>query len=489
MFGHRRGFLFLVCTLCGLGLLLLSQLHGEDEVRPFISVLRAEAKPPRGVEVLLSVLDQSGRPMRQFRPDSFVLNLGDQKAQSLEVRLVGESGRPISVVLAIDVSGSMKGEPIQAAKEAARFFVNQLGRDDFCALMSFGAGVNSLVDFTRDRKRISDGLDSLQAEENRTALNQAIYNAVDLAAAASTDQVAVVVLTDGKDTGKGVTSDDVMRKVERLGQPVYTLGFGPDADMSFLNRVASIKGGASFHTPDPQELRGLYELVLEKLKDRYLITASFPELSGGVYDLAISLKHRGEAIPASGTHPLRFEGDKQEAGPPWMIVLCLIGAIGFGVIIIIYQLHKRGSDATEPPKPEPTERPRSEPTETPASEPKATASQPEAPHAPSPPDVYLFVSKGVDSGTTFALTSRDVIIGRDEAKCDLVLNDPRVGRLHARISVDDNARYVIKEIKGEGGAPHDIYIDRKKIDTEVTLQSGDRIYMGQTALVFQDNRT
>ena len=90
---------------------------------------------------------------------------------------------PLSVVLMVDVSGSMAGAPIEAAKAAATQFVAQLAPDDRAALYSFAGTVTPVVPLTADRAALNAGIAGLQAG-GPTALYEAVETAVFAANAA-----------------------------------------------------------------------------------------------------------------------------------------------------------------------------------------------------------------------------------------------------------------------------------------------------------------
>jgi len=66
-------------------------------------------------------------------------------------------------------------------------------------------------------------------------------------------------------------------------------------------------------------------------------------------------------------------------------------------------------------------------------------------------------------------------IGRDEASCNLVLNDPSVSRKHVKVSIKDGL-YVIENLS----LINPILVDRRPIQGEVTLKDGNVVQIGST---------
>jgi len=90
-----------------------------------------------------------------------------------------------TVVLAIDVSGSMKATDVSptrldAAKEAARSFVDQLPAEVRVSLVAFASRPTTLVSPTTDRAEVHDALDRL-APVDGTAMGDAMMQVLDIA--------------------------------------------------------------------------------------------------------------------------------------------------------------------------------------------------------------------------------------------------------------------------------------------------------------------
>ncbi len=91
--------------------------------------------------------------------------------------------------------------------------------------------------------------------------------------------------------------------------------------------------------------------------------------------------------------------------------------------------------------------------------------------------------KGEDGRVLLQLANRPVIVGRSRsAGCDLVLEEDRqISRRHARIEWDSAAGgYLIYDLQSTNG----VYVNETRVDNRL-LQSGDRIRLGKTVLLFE----
>jgi pSer/pThr/pTyr-binding forkhead associated (FHA) protein len=95
------------------------------------------------------------------------------------------------------------------------------------------------------------------------------------------------------------------------------------------------------------------------------------------------------------------------------------------------------------------------------------------------PTATLVVRQGTQAGMSFVISGNQVVMGREEG-LDIVLQDPESSRRHARVSWQ-GGRYVIEDM----GSTNGTFVNGMQITAPLTLNPGDSIGIGQTALVFQ----
>ncbi|MCW2751038.1 MAG: hypothetical protein JWR83_2148 [Aeromicrobium sp.] len=90
----------------------------------------------------------------------------------------------------------------------------------------------------------------------------------------------------------------------------------------------------------------------------------------------------------------------------------------------------------------------------------------------------LLVQRGPDAGARFLLDSDVVTVGR-HPDSDIFLDDISVSRRHATFTRSGNG-YVISDLGSLNGS----YINRDRIDSEVTLAGGDEVQIGKYRLIY-----
>ena len=151
------------------------------------------------VSVYVSLLDEDSKPIKDAELEDFTIN-EDNTPVSLSSAAIVSPDDPVYVAILLDTSGSMVGENIKSAKEAASEFIDDLERDDQAALINFDDEAYTAIDFTDNKDDVQNELDNVEAVSNSgTCLYDALYNAVEMFATLDPSRRAIVVMTDGVD--------------------------------------------------------------------------------------------------------------------------------------------------------------------------------------------------------------------------------------------------------------------------------------------------
>lgn len=224
-------------------------------------------------EVTANVLaaDDQGTPITGLTQASFVVSEDNFDVDISEVQTFQEAGGAVSVALAIDRSGSMSGQALTDAKEAATSFVQQLdySAGDEGAIVSYARDVTIDQPFTDDVSLLEDAIAGLNAGGN-TALYDAIVESLDITSGQAGSK-AVIAMTDGKNNNSSNSVQDIIDKADITGIPVYTIGFG-SVDQSVLETIAEETGGEFYVAPTSGDLDQIYQLISQQIRNRYSIT-------------------------------------------------------------------------------------------------------------------------------------------------------------------------------------------------------------------------
>jgi VWFA-related protein len=287
MMARRWGARLPLALIVAVCMLRATAAAGSGELA--VDIASLDASKPGDVVAVVSVADASGRPVVGLTKENFVARIGDLSAGQAgspapisQVTAAVNSDIGVAVVLAVDVSGSMEGDPLVQARGAARTFVEGLAPIDSVALITFSDSVTPVVNFTTDKGAVLAGLDSLQAVGN-TALYQAASVSALMAASAQTQRKAVILLSDGVDFGdrSSVSREASLSQAAAIGAPFFTIGLGSDIDRAYLEALAQATEGRFLETPTAQGLGGLYHDIGDFLRSQYVVTLSPGSLDQG----------------------------------------------------------------------------------------------------------------------------------------------------------------------------------------------------------------
>ncbi|MBC7798489.1 MAG: VWA domain-containing protein [Pyrinomonadaceae bacterium] len=171
------------------------------------------------------------------------------------------SARPVSVVFALDVSGSMTREELEKLRGALRVFLNRLSQQNASyAIMTFGMNVKTIQSLTGDVNRLDKTFDKLLREPS--GLSTHAYDAVDDAirlldrkSPKTRRQIpvkkSVIVVSDGFPVGDTVSPSLVIERANKADVSVFTVTLPSFAKIS-LSRDRS-------PLPTPLDVSGLTE--------------------------------------------------------------------------------------------------------------------------------------------------------------------------------------------------------------------------------------
>lgn len=285
-----------------------------------VSVLTLTAQTPQQptfragsdqVRIFATVLDHDGRLVTNLTKDQFEVR-DDGKVQPLT--LFDNTPQPIRLVEMLDVSGSMEGN-LPLLREASDALFTRLRRDDMVAVGSFGHEVIISEPFTNDVNELRRFLPKYIAPDAPTPLWRGLEQAMGVLGKAQDDRRAILVLSDGKDTGavgiggfgRHVPSEGgVIDRARNDEVMIYAVGMrsrqrpgrGPmnmrsamldDLPDPGLAKVAEETGGGYVEIHGGDDLASAFARVADELHGQYLLGYTPPKRDGKVHTVDVRL--------------------------------------------------------------------------------------------------------------------------------------------------------------------------------------------------------
>lgn len=210
------------------------------------------------VSVTATVTDRSGRFVGGLRAEDFEIY---ENGKRQDVTLFDAERVPVSLGIALDTSGSMQGEKMNAARAAlSRFVYDLLGRDDQMFLYRFDTQPELVQGWTEDRAALMRGLGGVRPTGG-TAMYDTVIEAVPLAATGDRPKKALVIISDGNDTSSHTDLRDVQQVIRESEVLVYAIGIDNSADRGYGGSAAPqiqlpIPGRPTIQLPFPRRPSG-----------------------------------------------------------------------------------------------------------------------------------------------------------------------------------------------------------------------------------------
>ena len=270
------------------------------------------------VSVDVTAIDPEGRPVKNLRPEDFKLYSDgvQQPISFFQIEKRQGEARPLAIVFALDVSGSMTTDELTRLRGALQSFSSHLSNHPAVyAVVTFGMRVKTIQKFTSNPNKLDESLEKL-SRDAPSGLSTHTYDAVDDAirmlvrSAPRTREKrlmkrAVLVVTDGFPVGDTVSPQTVIERANAADVSVFVV------TLPSYSRV--IDTSAQTPLPTPLDVSGLAELtggrnVYANEKDYAPLFRALAEEVSSAYVLAFyppEEKRRDGQI-----HTIRVEGPR-----------------------------------------------------------------------------------------------------------------------------------------------------------------------------------
>lgn len=240
------------------------------------------------VDVLVT---RDGRPVTGLTANDFELR---DNGVPQEIRAVRLENVPLTLMLVLDASESVAGEPLTHLRSAIGAAADALSASDRLALFAFSHHVSLLTPATSDRQRVGAAAVTVEAA-GATSLYDATMVALMMRERID-GRVVMLVFSDGDDTASWTDPRDALTLAQRSDIVVYgvslrrqTARADPDAfrrdrnerrwfrddpasfGRQYLPLLTADTGGALLTAERTEALRETFARVVREFKSRYVL--------------------------------------------------------------------------------------------------------------------------------------------------------------------------------------------------------------------------
>ncbi|MDX2043453.1 MAG: VWA domain-containing protein [Acidobacteriota bacterium] len=305
--------IFIVVALA-FGSAMWAQQRDKSDSKP-VQTIRIDTDL---ITIDVTVTDKNGNYVRDLSPDEFQV-FEDGKPKKLDFFAVTDEttlSRPLAVVFALDLSGSLKPEEIKTLREAALKFTELMQGESVFAALTFNYKVKILQDFTDNPAKLEKAL----AKTDRVEGSTRIYDAIDRAVTMMTRKAprsrknrpvrrVVVVISDGFDSTSIIDRNELIRRASEAGVTVYSMTLpsyilSPTQSTQRVitpfdaSRIVAATGGRDF-SADANDFSPIFKSLAEEIRASYAL-AFYPEQRDGKFhDVRVKTSRQGVQLRTS----------------------------------------------------------------------------------------------------------------------------------------------------------------------------------------------
>jgi uncharacterized protein YegL len=288
----------------------------EPDTAP-VTILSVDDSAFPNVTAILSA-EQRGVPIMDLALRDLTVQETGVAALPIGIKSAVDSDLPLALAIVLDISGSMQeGDTLGKAKAAATSLVANLRPSDQVSVIAFADEVRIVQPLTSDRSAATAAIAGLRVA-GATALYDAVVQASKVAAGSSAARRAVVLLSDGEESGEPHRYGRA-DSLAAADTPFYVIGVGTDVDEAYLKQLARRSGGRYFSAIGPTDVPNVYADLEAFLRSQTVLTLrSNAPAQTRERSLSVSFT-RGTA---NGTATLAYltrrpAGASSETAPPW----------------------------------------------------------------------------------------------------------------------------------------------------------------------------
>jgi von Willebrand factor type A domain. len=228
---------------------------------------------PDNISFLLNILDKDGNPISGLQQDNMAI-IENGAPKSITSFSHVPSPLSVSAALAIDFSGSLSSV-LPDVISSSKGFIDQLNLGDEAAIITFSGEIQLQQSFTTDKDALKTAIDSGKGTGEGTVLYDALWSAIDNAAM-QTNNRAIIIITDGEDSGGIGTQGSVKTLTEVINHAkgsevtIFTIGIGV-VNIDVMTQLANETGGQFFLAQDTSKLGNIYTAIRNILSGDYTV--------------------------------------------------------------------------------------------------------------------------------------------------------------------------------------------------------------------------
>jgi VWFA-related protein len=294
----RRAFLSLAAASA-----LRNPVNAQDD-----AIFKSDVKV---VNILTTVRNKQGAIVRDLSKDDFTI-LENGRPQTVKY-FSRDTDLPLTIGLMVDTSISQT-KVIEAERGASFRFIDHILREnkDKIFILQFDMSIAMRQALTDSRPKLEESLSLVDIPTDRqlraggwapgTILYDAVVQASKDTMQKQQGRKAMILLTDGVDTGSDHSVNDAIEAAQRADSLIYSIYFSAEGPTgrSILKRMSQETGGSFFEVSKKQTFEQIFDQIQDELRGQYSIAyvSDVPVRISEFRKLQVSLNQKGLTVQA-----------------------------------------------------------------------------------------------------------------------------------------------------------------------------------------------
>lgn len=251
------------------------------------------------LEVYVTVVDGENKPILSLIKGNFdVLVDGKSIGSKFKIEGFQYTEDPIEYAVITSANGMMAGETLAEQQKAAIFLFEQLRPQDRMSYYTFGEEVKSAFEHEKKDEKLLEKI----TETELLGFNPHLYDVlVQVARRVNETKIkrkVIIIMTDGREIGSKYTEEQVLRVIDDINIPVYSVGIRLMAGQNLhrINGISEHTGGGYIFTPEVSDIPKGMGLINDQIRLGYVFNCKIPGIKGDDqhHQIEVKVNYKGE---------------------------------------------------------------------------------------------------------------------------------------------------------------------------------------------------
>lgn len=223
-----------------------------------------------------------GAPVHGVGREDLRVEFDGKTADSVRLDALGFNGSEVSVVIAVDLSTSMR-PVMDEVREGLLQLIDRTPDGAEVGLVTFATSANRVAELAVGGSRLQGRIQGMEAQ-GYTAMRDAVELGLVMLNLTTRPHQHLILITDGVDNRSSITPDDLLSGVRESSAQIHVLAIGEELDGPFLRELSHVSGGSYMDVVGrpltSTDVRRLAtELATANLESRYAVEIEVDSLA------------------------------------------------------------------------------------------------------------------------------------------------------------------------------------------------------------------